>query len=212
MVSGYHSGHIFTSWLLGWVCERKYSHMFSVSVVSDSFHPVDCSLPNSSVLGILQMRILEWGWYSLLQWIFLTQGSYPSLLHLLHWQADSLASPGKPEYLHNIHLSGHILLYVSHAGIKLILKRGKNISQPTVTYHCFQININANINRTDIIWNQYYRSLSHRNPGGPAEEGPVGKPSFVNSPSGLVHDPPGDRRGFLRPGQWKAVWASDDSP
>ena len=27
-----------------------------------------------------------------------------------------------------------MLLYVSHAGIKLILKRGKNISQPTVTF------------------------------------------------------------------------------
>ena len=34
----------------------------------------------------------------LLQGIFLTQGSNPHLLHLLHWQADSwpLAPPGKP--------------------------------------------------------------------------------------------------------------------
>ena len=182
--------------------------------MSDSLHPMDCSLPDSSVHGILQTRILEWGCYSLLQWIFLTQGSYPSLLRLLYWQADSLplAPPGKPRYLHNIHLSGYILLYVSHAGIKLILKRGKNISQLTLTFHCFQININADINRIDIISNQYYRSLTHRNPGGPAKEGPVGKPSFVNSPSGLVHDPPGDRRGFLLPSQWKAVWSSDDSP
>ena len=140
------------------------------------------------------------GCYFLLQQIFPTQGSN---LCLLEWRADSLplAPPGKPRYLHNIHLSGYILLYVSHAGIKLILKRGKNISQLTLTFHCFQININADINRIDIISNQYYRSLTHRNPGGPAKEGPVGKPSFVNSPSGLVHDPPGDRRGFLLPSQ-----------
>ena len=30
------------------------------SVVSDSFDPMDCSLPGSSVHGILLTRILEW--------------------------------------------------------------------------------------------------------------------------------------------------------
>ena len=29
-------------------------------IVSDSFNPMDCSSPGSSVLGILQARILEW--------------------------------------------------------------------------------------------------------------------------------------------------------
>ena len=29
-------------------------------VVSDSLHPMGCSLPGSSVHGILQARILEW--------------------------------------------------------------------------------------------------------------------------------------------------------
>ena len=33
---------------------------FSCSVVSDSCDPMDCSLPDSSVHGILQARILEW--------------------------------------------------------------------------------------------------------------------------------------------------------
>ena len=28
--------------------------------VSDSLHPIDCSLPGSSVCGVLQARILEW--------------------------------------------------------------------------------------------------------------------------------------------------------
>ena len=34
---------------------------WSCSVVSDSLRPVDCSPPSSSVHGILQARILEWG-------------------------------------------------------------------------------------------------------------------------------------------------------
>ena len=43
---------------------------------------VDCSLPGSSVHGILQARILEWVAIHCLQGIFLTQGSNPSFLHL----------------------------------------------------------------------------------------------------------------------------------
>ena len=42
--------------------------------------PVDCSPPGSSVRGILQARMLEWVSHSLLQGIFLTQGSNPCLL------------------------------------------------------------------------------------------------------------------------------------
>ena len=53
-------------------------------------NPMDCSPPGSSVHGVFQARILEWVAISLLQRIFPTQGSNPHLLHLLHWQADSL--------------------------------------------------------------------------------------------------------------------------
>ena len=42
---------------------------------------MDCSLPGSSVHGILQARILEWVSHFLLQGIFLTQGSNLGLLH-----------------------------------------------------------------------------------------------------------------------------------
>ena len=35
-------------------------HVLSCSVVSDSLRPMDCSLPDSSVHGILQLKILEW--------------------------------------------------------------------------------------------------------------------------------------------------------
>ena len=52
--------------------------------------PIDCSLPGSSVHGILQARVLEWAAIFLLQGILPTQGSNLRLLHLLHWQADSL--------------------------------------------------------------------------------------------------------------------------
>ena len=46
--------------------------------------PMDCSRQASSVYGISQTRILEWGCHFLLQGIFLTQGSSPQLLHLLY--------------------------------------------------------------------------------------------------------------------------------
>ena len=45
----------------------------SRSVVSDFCDPMYCSLPDSSVLGILQARILEWVAYPFLQQIFPTQ-------------------------------------------------------------------------------------------------------------------------------------------
>ena len=49
-------------------------------------HAMDCSLPGSSVHGILQARITGVGCHALLQGIFLTQGSNPCLLH---WQVNS---------------------------------------------------------------------------------------------------------------------------
>ena len=59
--------------------------------MSDSFQSHGLySPPDVSVLGIVQARILELGSHSLLQGIFPTWGSNPCLLHLLHWQADSL--------------------------------------------------------------------------------------------------------------------------
>ena len=55
--------------------------------------PMDCSLPRSSVRGISQGKNAGVGSHSLLQGIFLTQGSRSPA-----WQADSLPSepPGKP--------------------------------------------------------------------------------------------------------------------
>ena len=60
--------------------------MCQITSVVSLCDPMGCSLPGSSVLGILQARILQ----CLLQGIFPTQGSnlYPPCL--LHWQASSL--------------------------------------------------------------------------------------------------------------------------
>ena len=74
--------------------------------------PIDCSPPGSSVLGILQARILEWGAISYSR---RSSGSSDgnSLLCLLHWQADSLplAPPGKPECVYMC-VCVYIYLYI----------------------------------------------------------------------------------------------------
>ena len=53
------AGVFFTS-RTTWALPQFSSVQFSRSVVSDSFDPMDCSLPGSSVHEILQARILEW--------------------------------------------------------------------------------------------------------------------------------------------------------
>ena len=58
------------------------------SVVSKSLRPCVGNPPGSTVTEVLQARILEC--VARLQGIFLTQGSNPCLLSLLHWQIDSL--------------------------------------------------------------------------------------------------------------------------
>ena len=61
---------------------------------------MDCSPPgSSSVQGDPPGKNTGLGCHTLLQGIFLTQGSTPHLLHLLHWQVWSLplAHLGSPE-------------------------------------------------------------------------------------------------------------------
>ena len=57
-------------YIWGWACSVAQSCLI-LGV------PMDCSLPASSVVGISQTRILEEGSHSLIQGIFLTQGSNP---------------------------------------------------------------------------------------------------------------------------------------
>ena len=68
------------------LCAVACVHAYVCSVVSDPAASMDCSLPGSSVHGILQARILEWV-------AILLQGISPSQeLNLcpLYWQVDSL--------------------------------------------------------------------------------------------------------------------------
>ena len=59
--------------------------------------PMDCSLPGSSVHGILQGKNTGVGCHALLQGIFSTQGSNPwRLLRLLHRRRITAEPPGKP--------------------------------------------------------------------------------------------------------------------
>ena len=57
--------------------------------------PMDCSLPGSSVHGIFQAKVLEWGAIAFSE-------LNPSLLYLLHWQANSL--PPRHLEAQNYHL------------------------------------------------------------------------------------------------------------
>ena len=69
-----------------------------ITVLSDCLRPLDCSLPGSSVQGILQARILGWVAISFSRGSSPPRGSNLRLSCLLHWQADSLPldPPGKP--------------------------------------------------------------------------------------------------------------------
>ena len=76
----------FEAFLLYTLVIQELLHVKSLQLCPTLCNPMDCS-PPSSVEGC----------HFLLQGIFLTQGSNPSLLCLLHWQAGSLplVPPGK---------------------------------------------------------------------------------------------------------------------
>ena len=84
--------------LLHWSPSLQLSMLACAQSCLTLCNPMDCSLPGSSVLGIFQARILEWVAISSSRWSSQTRDQLPCLLHLLHWQADSLplAPPGNP--------------------------------------------------------------------------------------------------------------------
>ena len=110
------------------VCVYVYTHngILKVKVlVAQSCltlsHPMDCSLPGSSVHGIFQVRILEWVAISFSR--VLTQGLNPGVLHcrqilycLSHWGS-----------LCGIHTHTHTLTHThTHNGIVLSHKKERN--------------------------------------------------------------------------------------
>ena len=87
---------------------------------------MDCSPPGSSILGILQIRILEWVAMPHSRGSSRHQESNFHLLCLLHWQVDSLplASPGKAQCMIGMQFS---------AG-KLLISFGLNSSSSLTTW------------------------------------------------------------------------------
>ena len=84
-------------------------HAKSLQLCSTSCDPIDCSPPGPSVHEDSPGKNTGMGCLTLLQWIFLIQGSNLCILCLLHWQVDSLpqAPPGKYTYMQ--YLSDKIL-------------------------------------------------------------------------------------------------------
>ena len=74
-------------WKLVYVRMVLLAYAKSLQSCLTLWDPMDCSLPGSSVLGILQARILEWVAMPSSRGIFLTQELKPHLYHLLQWQA-----------------------------------------------------------------------------------------------------------------------------
>ena len=76
--------------IVNWLCVYK-----SLQSCSTLCYAADCSLPGSSVHGILQARILERVTMPSFRGILLTQRWSLRLLHLLPWQACSLPAQNK---------------------------------------------------------------------------------------------------------------------
>ena len=95
--------------------------------------PQDCSLPGSSVHGILQARILEWVVVFPLQGIFLIQGS--NLCQLLHWQVDSLpiepsGTPPPPTHTHTMGLGKYNYPHFARATTISSFESGREMTCP----------------------------------------------------------------------------------
>ena len=71
--------------VVSWGCACV--HAKSLQSYSTLCNPKDCSPLSSSIHGNSPGKITGVGCHALLQGIFLTQGSNPHLLRLLHWQA-----------------------------------------------------------------------------------------------------------------------------
>ena len=73
---------------------RCLHHACVCSVISNSFDPMECSPPRFLCPWHFPGKTTGVDCHFLLQGIFLTEGSNPPLLHLMHWRAGS--SPVEP--------------------------------------------------------------------------------------------------------------------
>ena len=96
---------------------HTYTHVCVLSrpAASNSLWPVDCCPPGSSIRGIPQVRILQWGCHFLLQGIFPTQGSNPGLLHC-RWVLYHLNQQGSHTHTRtHTHTHTHPWITVLHS-------------------------------------------------------------------------------------------------
>ena len=105
-------------WSMGSQSQTRLSNFtFCLSVCSQSCpvlcDPRGCSPPGCSVHGIFQARIQKWAAISSSRGSSWPQGSNLHLLHLLHWQADSLTT-APPEKAYG--LSGDCSQMVAESG------------------------------------------------------------------------------------------------
>ena len=91
----------------GPAADIRCMHAKSLQLCLTFYDPMDCSLPVSSVHGILQAKSTGVGFHALFQGIFPARGSNIGLLCLLHRQVGSLplAPNGKPLTSDKISLS-----------------------------------------------------------------------------------------------------------
>ena len=114
-------------------------------------NPMDCTLPSSFVHGILQnLKNTGVGCHFLLQGIFLTQGSNPCLLCLLHWQADS--SP-----LSHLGPSHKKLKKKNHMIISIDTKTFENIQHSFMIKTLRKLGIEKFLNLMKNIYQKTYR-------------------------------------------------------
>ena len=85
--------------------------------------PIYSYPPGSSVHGDSLGKNAGVGCHALFQGIFLTQGSNPHLLRLLHWQMGSLplAPPGKPQYVTPISSPPHPQVCLANTSLFSVL-------------------------------------------------------------------------------------------
>ena len=105
--------------------------------------PMDCSLPGTSVHGILQARTLEWAA------VPSSRGSSrprdPTCVSYTQAGSSPLAAPGKPSVL------THVLLRLSSP--HSVFHCGQMVSQPLICSHCFQPSFISHISMSLTCWN-----------------------------------------------------------
>ena len=136
--------HLFVRWFLAQEFLRSWCvYAKSLQSCLTLCDPMDCSLPGSSVHGILLARITGGGYHFLLQGILLTQGSNPCPLQLLHWQTSSLplCHLGSPRTILWVDVSSLLLTPPRFSWLVVVYQFCVPCLGPLVVRQCMQVAI-----------------------------------------------------------------------